>query len=40
MDASKNFGREAHGEFELIVAFEDIWVVFPAAEGFPIDESF
>jgi len=40
MDAGEDFGREAHGDFELIVAFEDIRVVFPAAEGFPIDESF
>ena len=40
MDPGKNFRREAHGEFELIVAFENVRVVFPAAESFPIDESF
>ena len=39
MYPSKNFWREAHGDFELIVAFKDILVVLPAAESFPIDET-
>jgi hypothetical protein len=40
MNPGKNFGWKAHGEFELIVAFEDIRLAFPTAESFPIDESF
>lgn len=39
MNPGKNFGREAHGEFELVVALENVRVAFPAAKGFPIDES-
>jgi len=39
MDPGKNFRRKAHGDFELVIAFEDIRVVFAGAESFPIDET-
>ena len=39
MDSGKDFWRETHGDFELVVAFEDIRLVFPAAECFPINEA-
>ncbi len=39
MNPGKNLRREAHGDFELVVAFEDIRLMFPAAESFPTDES-
>ncbi len=40
VNSHKYLGREAHGEFELVVAFKDVRMAFPAAESFPIDESF
>lgn len=39
MDPRKNVRREAHGELELVIAFEDVRLAFPTAKSFPIDET-
>jgi len=39
MYSGKDFRRKSHGEFELVIAFKNVPVPFPFAEGFPIDES-
>jgi len=38
VDAGEGFGREAHSEFELVVALDDVWLAFPFAESFPVHE--